>query len=282
MSARMRRRMPLRADFAFSQGSLGDYVDCARRFELRYIQRLRYPSLDVQEALQYENRLRQGDRFHKLAQQRLLGLPAELLGRSLADDDELRRWWENFLEHGLTGLPRRRYPEITLETQLGGRRLVAKYDLLAIEAGGAAVIVDWKTSPRVPRKDSLEGRMQTVVYRYVLAMAGAHLHGGRRIPPERIRMEYCYVAARGERLRFDYSAAQLEADEARLRRMLADIEAAETFPLTSDERRCQFCNYRSLCDRGLAGSLEAFDFADEEAAEEDFALDFDQIAEIEF
>ncbi len=274
--------MLLDADFAFTQGSLGDYADCARRFELRYIKRLRYPALEVNQWLEYEEGLRRGNRFHKLAQHHLLGVPADLLSRSLADDDDLGRWWETYLSHGLADLPPERHAEITLQTTIGGQRLLAKYDLLAVEPGGAAIIVDWKTGERVPSRGYLQGRMQTVVYRYVLAKAGAHLYGGETIPPERIRMDYVYVAQGGQRVSLEYSAARMAEDEARLLEMVGAIGAAEAFPLTEDERRCRFCTYRAFCGRGGAGDLSEY-VEDGEAEEEgSIELDFDQIAEIEF
>lgn len=270
--------------FAYSAKSLQDYADCARLFELRFIKRMRYPALDAQEPLQFEARVRQGARFHKLVQQHLLGLPTEALTASLADDEALAGWWQNFLARGLTDIPAARYPEITLQAPLAGRRLIATYDLLALEPGGTAVIVDWKTGTRAPSKSNLRGRLQTIVYRYVLAQAGAHLYAGEAIPPERIRMDYVYVAQGGERVSFDYSAARMSEDEALLSRMIAAIDRASEFPLTDEERRCRFCSYRSLCDRGGAGRLDDFDLDEyeDEAEEEAFALDFDQIAEIEF
>ena len=274
--------MPLGADFAFSQGSLGDYADCARRFELRYLMRLRYPALEVKQWLAFEERLRQGNRFHKLAQQHLLGVPADLLRASLGDDPELARWWENYLQHGLTGLPPERQAEVTLQTTLGGQRIVAKYDLLAIAPGGDAVIVDWKTGLRAPSRQYLQSRMQTVVYRYVLARAGGHLYGGEPIPPERIHMAYVYVAQGGQRVSLPYSAAEMSADEARLLEMIQAIGEAAEFPLTEDERRCRFCTYRAFCGRGEAGDLSEYVEEDEGDEDEGIALDFDQIAEIEF
>ena len=269
------------ADFAFTQGSLGDYADCARRFELRYIMQLRYPALEVKQALDYERRLRRGVRFHKLVQQHLLGLPADLLAASLADDANLARWWSSYLESGLQGLPPQRQAEITLQTVLGGQRLLAKVDLLAIEPGGDAVIVDWKTGERLPTRQTLQNNMQSVVYPYVLAQAGAHLYGGQ-IPPERIRMDYVYVAQGGQRVSLRYSAARMQADEARLLDMIGAIGAAAEFPLTDDERRCRFCTYRAFCGRGEAGDLSEFVEADDAEDEAGIDLDFDQIAEIEF
>ena len=276
--------MSLSPDFAFTQGSLQNFADCARRFELRFIRRMRYPALETQDPLQFEKRMRQGARFHKLVQQHLLGVPAEALAASLADDVELAGWWQNYLARGLSGLPAQRFSEITLQTHLSGRRLVAKYDLLALEPGGSAVIVDWKTGSRLPPQTTLRRRMQTIVYRYVLAQAGAHLYAGESILPERIRMDYVYVAQGAERLSFAYSAAQMGEDEALLSKTITAIDNADEFPLTDDERRCRFCSYRSLCDRGGAGRLEDFDLDEYENEEEEeaFLLDFDQIAEVEF
>ena len=272
--------MNLPDDFAFTQGSLQDAADCPRRFELRYIKRLRYPAVEAAPALQFERRTRQGARFHKLVQQHLLGLPAETLARSLHDDPELAAWWDTFRRTGLTGLPEQRHAEITLQTHLAGRRLIAKYDLLALDAGGEAVIVDWKTWRRVPAQSYLEDRLQTILYRYVLAKAGAHLYGAP-IPTEKIRMIYCFVAQGGQRLSIDYSVQQLREDEDYLRDLIAQIDETEQFTLTDDDARCRFCTYRSLCERGGAGPLDLLD-EDDELEEEDFDLDFDQIAEIEF
>ena len=274
--------MSLPDDFTFSQSSLQDYVGCARRFELRYIERLRYPALEVKRALEYEERMRRGSRFHKMVQQYLLGVPADLLAKSLGDDAVLAGWWETFIDSGLIGLPPDRYAEITLQTHLGGYRLIAKYDLLAIAPQGQAVIVDWKTSGVLPPESSLRRRLQTRVYRYVLAQAGAHLYGGE-IPPENIRMVYCFVSHEGQRIAFDYSRRQMQADEANLLQLIQDIEAANLFPLTNAEKRCHYCRFRSHCNRGdQAGDWNLSDFDDEPTDDEGFEIDFDQIAEIEF
>ncbi len=272
--------MNLPADYAFTQGSLQDAADCPRRFELRYIKRLRYPAVEAAPALQFERRTRQGARFHKMVQQHLLGVPAETLAASLDDDPELATWWDTFRRTGLAGLPGRRMAEITLQTHLSGRRLIAKYDLLALDADGEAVIVDWKTWRRVPAEQRLKSRLQTILYRYVLAKAGAHLYGGA-IPPGKIRMIYCFVALGDQRLSIDYSAQQLREDEDYLLNLIAELDGAEQFALTEEQARCRFCTYRSLCERGEAGALDWLD-EEEELEEEDYALDFDQIAEIEF
>jgi len=271
-------------NFQFSQASLQDFADCRRRFELRYIRQLAWPALESQPALESERRMQQGERFHLLAHQYLLGLPVEQL-TSTIQEAELAAWWQAFLSFasGLAGSAR--YPELTLSTPLGNTRLVGKYDLLVVPAPGRAQIFDWKTSPHKPRGEQLARRWQTRVYPYLLVKAGAHLNGGKPFLPEGVQMTYWYASHPGQAEQFNYTDQQFRQDVIDLEALIATIQALREgeFPLTSDERRCTYCVYRSLCARGVqAGSLDALE-ADLEAGESlELKLDFDQIAEIEF
>ncbi len=267
------------AHLQFSQASLQDYTDCPRRFQLRYIERVVWPAPEAEPTLENERRMQLGLEFHRLVHQHALGIPEERLSRSVNDAD-LRRWWHNYLTHGLTGLPSVRYPEITLSAPLGDCRLVAKYDLVAVEAGQRAVIVDWKTSHRRPRRSWLAGRMQTQVYLYLLVRAGAHLNGGEQLDPAQVNMVYWFAEYPGEPVSFTYDAARYRAAEADLA-ALVERAANPPYPRTSDERHCRYCRYRSLCQRGV----EAGDMAEmeDELEKRDFDLpDLEQIAEIEY
>ncbi len=89
--------MGITEDFLFSQGSLQDYVDCRRRFQLRYLRRVSWPAIQVEPALENERHLQRGAAFHRMIQQHLLGVPAERLSALLSDPaygEDLRRWWE--------------------------------------------------------------------------------------------------------------------------------------------------------------------------------------------
>ncbi|MGB8252846.1 MAG: hypothetical protein WCF08_06495, partial [Anaerolineaceae bacterium] len=56
----------------------------------------------------------------------------------------------------------------------------------------------------------------------------------------------------------------------------------ESFVLTSDERQCRYCVYRSYCERGVAAG-QADDLDDDAFSDSDpDAFDFSQAAEVAF
>ena len=307
--------MGLPADFHFSQASLQDYVDCARRFQLRHLLHLAWPALEAEPALESERHLQQGAAFHRLVHQHGLGVPAERLSVTVTDDD-LQSWWDNYLAEPPAGLPASRFFEIVLSAPIGSQpgdgpnrwhRLVAKYDLVAVDPGRRAVIVDWKTSRRRPRRGWLADRLQTRVYPYLLVQAGSQLNGGQPVQPEQVEMVYWFSNFPADPERFAYDAAQYRADEVYLASLVEriadqadDLSLSRSgeleggrFPLTAQKRRCRFCPYRSLCRRGVsAGALHDFgeegepvagvDFGPELDLNLDLDLDFEQIAEVEY
>jgi CRISPR/Cas system-associated exonuclease Cas4 (RecB family) len=280
--------MTLPVGFQFSQGSLQDYVDCPRRFQLRHVRRVAWPALETEPALENERYLRQGAAFHRLVHQHLIGIPTERLSRALTDDN-LRRWWRSYLESGPSDLPPSRYPEMLVSAPVAGCRLVAKYDLVAVDAGRRAIIVDWKTARRRPRRTWLSARMQTRVYPYLLVAAGAHLNGGQPFEAGQVEMIYWFANYPADPEHLAYQTAQYETDGEYLASLIEEIRnlGEEDWPLTTQEKRCTYCPYRSLCERGdRAGTFDEMDLESEMADEFDpsagLEIDFEQIAEIEY
>jgi CRISPR/Cas system-associated exonuclease Cas4 (RecB family) len=264
-----------------SQSSLQDYVDCPRRFDLRYLQRLSYPAMESEPALENEKHQQEGEYFHRLVQQHLIGIPAEQVTK-LANTPNLQRWWGNYLNASdLTSLRELSlYPEMTLSAPLGKFRLVAKYDLIAVE-NVKAIIYDWKTYRKRPKNEWLAIRWQTRVYRALLVQAGAHLNNGNAFKPEQIEMIYWFSDYPSEPATFPYNAAQFKHDWDALTKLSEEITSASDYPQTDDRQKCSYCPYRSYCDRGI----HAGDFADAETemeAEELFDINFEQIGEIAF
>ncbi len=279
--------MVLPTTFQFSQSSLNDFDICPRRFELRYLYRLSWPAVESEPVQETERLAQLGADFHHLVQQHLVGLDEAVLTASLAGQEaDLQAWWQSYLRYRPAELAGASlYPELLLSTPLGGYRLLARFDLLAVQPDGGFVIIDWKTSLHKPDRDHLARRMQTRVYPYVLARAGAALNSGRPLDPARIHMLYWYPAAPDQPERFEYSSVLLQRDEAYLSSLIEQVkQAVQTgrFPLVEDPGACAYCVYRSFCDRGEKGGPLAA-LTDEPPETFDvLSLDWDQIAEIQF
>ncbi len=279
--------MKLPEGFQFSQYRLQDFADCRRRFLLRHVWQLSWPAVESEPVHEHERYLQQGAAFHRLAQQLFLGIPAERLAAGISDP-QLLEWWESFLLLAGELIESQKnagwklYPETSLSASMAERRLVAKYDLLAA-AQDRLLIYDWKTGQAKPSRRWLEKRLQTRVYPYLLARAGHQLNDDQPVPVDRIEMVYWFANHPDQVIRIPYSPAAYQADEAYLTDMVETILRLKgsEFHLTADEKRCAYCTYRSLCNRGVsAGSLP--DTWDETDFDVGFSLDFEQITEIEF
>lgn len=275
--------------FQFSQRSLQDYVDCRRRFQLRYIDGLAWPAVESEPLKEHESQLQAGAAFHRLVQRYLVGIPAERLSPMLAARGSLQRWWENFIQFSGVSPQGDQLVEITLSAPLHKFRLLAKYDLLSWEGepGSQKIkIYDWKTSQKRPSREWLEKRLQTRVYPYLLAQAGhAYIGGVERLLPEQVEMVYWFAEKPRQPQVFAYSQQQFQEDQEYLLGLVKEIEGLKEtdFFLTEDEASCKFCTYRSLCDRGIsAGGADPGQVFDKVDGSGDIELDFDQIAEIEF
>jgi hypothetical protein len=268
--------MQLPERFAFSQHNLQDYVDCPRRFNLRYLLRQEWPAIESQPVQEQERLIELGQRFHLLIQQYFAGLPIAALEASI-DEPELLTWWQAILALDLQALPGIKKSEIQYTIPFAESRLLAKYDLIIENpAENSYIIYDWKTSQHPPQEKWLTGRLQTRVYPFLFSTLRASQAG---FAPEQLTMVYWYPASPGTPVQLSYSQRQYTADEQYLKQLIHEIRALDEsgFPLTEDVRKCKFCRYRSLCNRGtLAGN-----FQDQDSTMEDldaaFNLDFNQL-----
>lgn len=89
--------MPLPSDFHFSQGSLQDFVDCAWRFQLRYLERIAWLAVRAEPILDNERHMQQGELFHLLVQQHVVGVPVERLTAMAQGDADLAAWRQAYL-----------------------------------------------------------------------------------------------------------------------------------------------------------------------------------------
>jgi CRISPR/Cas system-associated exonuclease Cas4 (RecB family) len=277
--------MPLRPDFTFSQKNLQDYLDCPRRFQLRYIQRQEWPAIQSEPVLEWEQHIVNGQRFHRMVQQSLAGIPSDVLAGQ-ADNENLARWWQAYRQFPPPDLPQKQQAEVMLSAPFAGFRLAAVFDLLAIDPGKRMVIVDWKTSQKRPLRTWLQQRLQTRIYPMISVSAACAWNIHSPWQPEQIEMMYWFSDFSNQIERFQYSQNQYQADISYITKIINEINSLDEKPWvkTNHEKRCRFCNYRSLCERGIqAGDwTEIEEEGDGETSLGLMDIDLDQIGEIAF
>ena len=265
-------------EFRFSQHSLSDFAECPRRFYLKYIAKQAWPLLETgpgaMDALTYQAYLRRGTVLHRWIERHWLGIGNGVLALrspSDPDDTELTLWWQRFIHTDFSDVPPVRLPELELVAPVGNALLYARFDLLALSPMQTSavsepaevyetpnLIIDWKTlrGEYPPNTTFFKNRLQTRIYLYVLATAGAPFNNGQAIAPEQCAMRY-WLANFPERpwVTITYSQAEYDADAKRLHNLIEDAAhrgSEADFAKTPDERHCTYCNYRTLCQRSGA------------------------------
>ena len=283
--------------FQFSQGSLQAFEDCPRLFQLRYLKKVSWPVNEQESSKQLDKQLEQGTVFHHWIHQFYRGISPERLVDSSPPESQLARWWRFFLDHRPKLENYLLYPEISLSIPIGSDRLVAKFDLLAINRNllsnssfeiNEAVIVDWKTSRKRPNRPWQRERLQSKVYPYLFVAASSQFTEGKNIEPNHLKMIYWFSNAPTSPMEFSYNNDQYQKDKDYINTLIRRIKklGPDEAPKTTKIKRCSFCIYRSLCDRGTEDGFsgDEFDLDQVQAIStgslDDF--DFDQIAEIEF
>ena len=260
----------LPAGFRFSQASLATSERCLRRFYLRYLRRLNWPSSVRVAGAEKEEAAERGRFFHQLIHQQTLGLEVEPLVAA-SGDPELAIWWGNYLRQPPAGLPLGQvFSELELWAPLGPWWLAARFDRVVVGQEGRLCIVDWKTGQRPP--SAYLSTWQTLVYCYVLSEGGALLKGGTPVEPGQISLCYWPAEFPDQVQWYRYSAVLHEQARVRLEeaaKALAGLETKEDFPKTQDQQLCSDCEFQSFCARGAARG-NGWGFAEEEEEEEDW------------
>ena len=269
----------------FNQSSLQDFSDCPRRFELGVLHDSAWPAAHSTPLSKYEMLTEIGNQFHQLCQQFFIGIDPVLISSSIADP-KILRLWDSFLPYGQS---LQKYPcffEQILRIPFENHFLVAKFDLIVRPSMDEFLIIDWKTSQKKPSKSVLSTRVQTILYPFIFQQAGHDLFSREVIPSSAIKMQYWYPLSSEPEIIFPYSqikhseiSQNLTATISKINDMIA---SGGPFPLTEDPGHCEYCVYRSYCERGYAAKTVPSGVEIETEDLSNMHFDLDLIKEIEF
>jgi hypothetical protein len=270
--------------FQYSQASLQDFATCNRRFYYRYIERLKWPAVESSPVLANENFMKMGAEFHLLVQQYILGIDEQILAK-LAQSSGLGEWWQNFIEHLPFALEDELLAEKKFIVSIGEHRVLAKFDLIVKRKDDRIIIFDWKTARKLPTRTQMAARWQSKVYPFVIAKMGKNFGIDGKINPEQIEFHYWYPQFPTRPEQFIYSQEDFQRHQDEIEQLIIKIESLsekEDFQLTSNQKLCSFCVFRSLCERGTEAGNEIDSSDVFEESELDWEIDFEQVGEIAY
>lgn len=254
----------LSRDFTFTASNLQTFRTCKYKFYLRYIQHVPWPAQITLDSIQFEADREAGVRFHQLLHQYYLGFNPEQLMLVAENDPDPRiaTWFRTFLRSPYSQLQGDLQPEKSLHCTIDRYRCMAKFDLLHIEPN-QLTIYDWKTSKKPPLIIALKETIQTKLYPLVLRRTQ---FGSRPI-----QFVYWELNQPDSPFILNITADDLLKVENEITTLCDEVTMLDKleFVKTVEIKRCAYCEYRSLCDRGSQAprieNIEDIDFFDFEA-----------------
>jgi hypothetical protein len=152
-----------------------------------------------------------------------------------------------------------------------------------IEKNKKYTIIDWKTNKTKTKSHQIKQTIQSRLYPLLLVLNGENFPNTNRIDPEQIEMIYWFANFPDQPEFIQYSSYQFQEDLDFIKSLINQISSKNIgeFLKTDHTQLCNFCKYRSLCERGTSAGL--LDELEEELWQEDIIdIDFSQIGEIEF
>lgn len=249
----------------FTQTQISAFERCKRFYYLKMVRKLVWP-VDIGE----KRSIHEGEDFHLLVRQLLLGFPAESLIIPEGNED-VRRWIDVYLKEQPIGNPEQLFAEKEVSAVFADVLWLGKFDALTI-TDDRLTIWDWKTGSAKPVEAQYRTAPQTRLYRFLAAVCAPRLLGTGQhpLPAENIEMVYWFPEHPTKTLRLRYSEQEFQQDMTWLRTVAAELSSEEEadYPQTEKPRQCEYCVYRSYCHPETA--QENFVIPADELLSEDF------------
>jgi hypothetical protein len=276
--------MLLANDFLFSANNLQDYLDCPRRFELKYILKQSWPAISSLPVQEMEYKIRIGNNFHKVIHQYLSGIPTSEL-EILIKDEKVKGWFEALQKYLKPLMAHPFFSEYSVISPINGFRFIAVFDFISFESNKKILIADWKTTARKPKNELFMQSIQSVIYPLIAYETRSRIFiGSEDLNPEDFSLKYFFPEFPDKTISLDFNKDTFTTNKTILLNLINEITNKESgaYEKTANDKRCAFCQYRSLCERGIqAGKLDDQETSTDTTFELD-NLDFEQIEEIPF
>lgn len=244
---------------SLSATSLQDFLDCRRRFQLKYIDQISWPQpLNAVNIKQLEAMTR-GREFHQLMQQHFLGIPDEKLLKSI-DDNTLKTWFINTINSEICKIDQaENLTEYRLSTYISDTLVTGIIDLVIIQPESSLKIIDWKTGLAKPNPQFYVSRIQTRLYPLLIAQSPLfHAHLTYKRSFDKIEFIYWFTHFPQLPIINQYSPEKFDLDKVLLAELVNTIQNThvDEMKMTTNLNTCRTCHFQVFCGRSSSESAQ--------------------------
>lgn len=220
----------------YTNSMLKDWQTCHNKYYFKYIRKIIIPKREEFFEL--------GKKVHALISYHLNGFDTTILENSSSEEAFLH--YKSILNHPIMKLTSF-LSEWGFNVQIGNSKnmFIGRIDAIFFdEKNKKYTIADWKTGMKIPENPILEP--QTQIYLYAFYKSQRDL--GIKIKPEDINFKFIQTPSLNE-TSINFSEELLNEFEKNFLKQIAEIKNASLQNLLSDEKKCNFCEYRFMCQK---------------------------------
>lgn len=231
-------------DFLYSQNSINTYKSCPLKFRYKYIDKVNWKQDDENSRAYYEN-LKLGTDFHLICERYFNNIPT---GIEHCKNHDFSVWLDKIKRL----IPLRNehiyLPEYEIRYKLEGVNIQAKYDLIIISEDNIS-IWDWKTENRKLDYNSVEKRMQTIIYLFLATEVIPKIYN-KNIRYENISINYYQPEYYNEPITIKYSDEKHTQSKCNIKNYIDKIMQTcyEDEISLKNNKHCKFCEFNKLCN----------------------------------
>ncbi|MEG2789141.1 MAG: PD-(D/E)XK nuclease family protein, partial [Romboutsia sp.] len=222
---------------------------CPLKFKYKYIDKINWKQDDIENREYYEG-LKKGRDFHLICERYFNNIP---LG--IDNKQNIFNLWMSKIKKIVPIKNEYIYlPEYEIRYNLGDNIIQAKYDLVILKEDKIE-IWDWKTENKKIDYKSIENRMQTIVYMFLVKEVIPKLWG-IDIDTKNISMKYYQPLFEDGIVTISYNDEKHNANKIKLNEYINMIintkydnkQEKYKYELISNKNHCKFCEFNKLCN----------------------------------
>ncbi|MGL5507628.1 MAG: PD-(D/E)XK nuclease family protein [Paraclostridium sp.] len=231
-------------NFLYSQNSINTYKSCPLKFKYKYIDKVNWKQDDENSRAYYEN-LKLGTDFHLICERYFSNIPT---GIEHSQNYDFNLWLDKVKRLIPLNEEYIYLPEYEVRYKLDDVNIQAKYDLVIISDNKIS-IWDWKTENRKLDYNSVENRMQTIIYLFLAAEVIPNIHN-RKIDYTNININYYQPEYYNEPITIKYSEEKHTRNRENIKNYINTITETcyEDEISLKNDKHCKFCEFNKLCN----------------------------------